>query len=194
MRDAQDVQQKYYDRQRVVDEFREGDLVALKRSGIEIPALGRLPEKLRQVWIGPFRVLGFGPHPDTYKLDLPVEMKGIYPVFHVGLLKKWVPSTHPYRPSSIDGNVRPDPVISADGHEERYIEKILDCRMRHRKPHYLVQWRGYPAEEATWESREDLEGTDALEDWILVNGELVPQPKDQIKGRKPALVPDLGLD
>ena len=68
----------------------------------------------------------------------------VYPVFHVNILKKW------HEPSGDDLRAEipaPDPVVAEDGNIEYFVEKILDHRLRHRKPQYLVKWKGYSAAE-----------------------------------------------
>jgi transposase InsO family protein len=168
LRAAQDCQAKYYDTRRRTQTFAVGDQVLLKRDGIEIPALKQLPEKLRQPWIGPFAVMSTGPHPDTYKLELPTQLGALYPVFHTGILKPWKePGGVRYRVS----HDAPDPVV-VDGEEKYFVDKIIDARMRYRRPMYLVQWVGYPVEEATWEPLENVEHTTALADWRLAHGPL----------------------
>ena len=39
------------------------------------------------------------------------------------------------------------------------MEKILDRQERRGKPKYLVRWKGYIAEEDTWEGLENLKNT-----------------------------------
>ena len=53
------------------------------------------------------------------------------------------------------------PVI-IEGEEEFEVEKILNKRMVQGKDKFLVQWKGYMAEEDTWENRENLENAKKL--------------------------------
>ena len=52
-------------------------------------------------------------------------------------------------------------IISTDGHEEYFVDEIVDHRMRkHRRrttKEYLVFWEGYPTHEATWEPEDSLQ-------------------------------------
>ena len=48
------------------------------------------------------------------------------------------------------------------GQEEFKIEKILNKRTIRGKEKFLVRWKGYTAEEDTWENRENLENTKEL--------------------------------
>jgi len=53
------------------------------------------------------------------------------------------------------GKERPAPVI-IEGEEEYKVEKILNKRKFRGKDWYLVWWKGYTAEEDTWELKENL--------------------------------------
>jgi len=46
--------------------------------------------------------------------------------------------------------------VVIEGEEEYEVEKILNKRKFRGKDRYLVQWKGYMAEEDTWEPRENL--------------------------------------
>jgi len=50
----------------------------------------------------------------------------------------------------------PMPVI-IEGEKEWKVERILNKRKVQGKDKYLVRWKGFTAEEDTWESRENLE-------------------------------------
>jgi hypothetical protein len=92
---------------------------------------------------GPFEiteVLG----PVTYQLRLPETWK-IHNVFHAILLK-------PYEENDTHGkNFTLPPPDIVDGQEMYEIESIVKHRRRGRGYQYLVKWKGYPIEEASWE-------------------------------------------
>jgi len=56
---------------------------------------------------------------------------------------------------------RPAPVI-IKGEEEYKVEKILNKKNFRGKDQYLVWWKGYMAEEDTWEPRENLGNVEDL--------------------------------
>ena len=68
-----------------------------------------------------------------------------------------VSQVHLYKPQ-VEGQkkILPKPVIIEE-EEEFEVEKILNKRIVQGKEKFLVQWKGYTAEEDTWESRENLE-------------------------------------
>ena len=92
---------------------------------------------------GPFeitKVLG----PVTYQLHLPETWK-VHNVFHAILLK-------PYKENDTHGkNFTLPPPDIVDGQEMYEIESIVKHRRRGRGYQYLVKWKGYPIEEASWE-------------------------------------------
>jgi len=55
----------------------------------------------------------------------------------------------------------PKPVI-IEGEEEFEMEKILNKKMVRGKEKFLVRWKGYMAEEDTWENKENLENAKEL--------------------------------
>lgn len=87
-------------------------------------------------------------NPVTYKLQLPRHLK-IYPVFHVSLLKHFVPGP------LVEHDHPPEPQI-IDNQPAYTINKILKS---HRKAHnmeYLIDWEGYGPEEHCWVKANDI--------------------------------------
>jgi len=72
----------------------------------------------------------------------------IHNVFHVSLLKQW------RRGEWISATSTAPPELIQDDEEEYEIEKILRWRYYRagnlRKKEYLVVWKGYPVEDASW--------------------------------------------
>jgi len=58
----------------------------------------------------------------------------------------------------VEGQRKKQPLsVVIKGEEEYKVEKILNKRKFRGKDRYLVQWKGYIAEEDTWKPRENLE-------------------------------------
>jgi len=57
----------------------------------------------------------------------------------------------------------PKPVI-IKGEKKFKVEKILNKRVVKGKKKFLVRWKGYMAEENTWENKENLKNTKELVD------------------------------
>ena len=108
--------------------------------------------KFGPLYIGPFQVLEC--YPTAYKLELPEHIR-VHPVFHVSQLKLYK------APKDERRRVQPpDAIQSTDGHEEYYVDEIVNHRVRtrgrQRIKEFLVFWEGYPAHEATWEPEDNL--------------------------------------
>ncbi len=102
--------------------------------------------KLLPRWIGPFKVAA-AVGPVAYRLHLLPTMK-IHPVFHVSLLRTYVPGV---------GNLRPPPVLTLEGEEEFEVKLIVDHRiLKSNRKEYLVRWEGYGPEHDTWEPESHL--------------------------------------
>ena len=153
------LQAKYYDAKHRDVGFKVGDLVLLSTRNLKMKGT---PSKLQKRFVGPFRVtetIG----EQAYRLSLPENWK-IHPVFHVSLLREWKAA-----------DVQEDqPVLQDDipEIEEPYweIEKILRWRkVKINKKiikQYLVLWRGFPVNEATWITQEQFIRPELLQQFI----------------------------
>ena len=123
-----------------------GDLVFLKLQPYRQKSLAKRPyEKLAARYYGPFPILQrIGAV--AYKLQLPLHSK-IHPVFHVSQLKKAI-GTAPALSTL-------PPHLSADMELHTEPEKLLEVkrvtRGQHNHLEALIQWKGLPVFEATWE-------------------------------------------
>ena len=152
------LQQKYYDQKHRDVQYKVGDLVLLSTKNLKLKGI---PAKLQRKFVGPFRVLEtIGQQ--AYKLSLPNDWK-IHPVFHVSLLKNWnAASLQEDQPVSTD-----IPEVEEPYYE---IERILRWRKikRNKKilKEYLVLWKGYPVEEASWVQASQFSHPDQLKDYL----------------------------
>jgi hypothetical protein len=92
----------------------------------------------------------------------------IFPTFHVSLLKA-------YRYNSDDifpGRKleEPGPMVSADGEQRWFVEKILDRQRRGRGYRYLVRWKGFGPKDDSWISGVEAKDLAALDIWEQENG------------------------
>lgn len=148
---ASDRQASYANLHRSLRSFKPGDKVFLrvkpKRSSL---TLGKC-KKLAYRYCGPFEVLRrIGEQ--SYELDLPPRLH-VHRVFHVSLLKMYVPD-----PLHILNDQ--DTVLVNQEEFQLKPEQILDMKekkLRHRTiREVLVQWKGYPIEDASWEDWDRL--------------------------------------
>ncbi|KAL0537629.1 hypothetical protein IC582_026612 [Cucumis melo] len=108
--------------------------------------------KLSPRFVGPFEILErIGPV--AYRLALPPSLSNVHDVFHVSMLRKYVPDpSHvvDYEPLEIDENLS-------------YTEQPVEVLAREVKtlrnkeiPLVKVLWRNHRVEEATWEREDDM--------------------------------------
>ncbi|GKV43022.1 hypothetical protein SLEP1_g50364 [Rubroshorea leprosula] len=147
LRAAQSRQKSYADKKRRDLEFEVGDHVFLKVSPTRgVPRFG-IRGKLSSSYIGPYPILErIGEV--AYRLELLGNLASVHDVFHMSLLRKYVPDpSHIINPESIQ--LRED--LTYDEHSIR----ILDFKeriMRRRTIRFVkVLWDNHSVEEVTWE-------------------------------------------
>ena len=75
-----------------------------------------------------------------------------HPVFNADLLKAYTESPPEFANRTPP---RPPPEL-VDGEEEYEVERIVDFRMFGRTPKWLVAWKGYGADDNTWQTKSEL--------------------------------------
>ncbi|XP_050238274.1 uncharacterized protein LOC126687759 [Mercurialis annua] len=89
----------------------------------------------------------------AYKLALPSEMSQVHPVFHVSMLRKYIPDPHRIiQPQEVE-------IDEELSYEEEPVE-IVDTQIRKLRskeiPMVKVLWRSRTIEECTWETEADM--------------------------------------
>jgi hypothetical protein len=108
-------------------------------------------KKLGEKYSGPFQIIAQAGSV-SWTLQLPKNMRLVYPVFYISMLEPSVPNTIP------EHEQPPPPPVEVGRDAEFEVTEILDskidnhCRMC--KLLYLVKWAGY-------------EGTDEETSWLL---------------------------
>ena len=146
---AQQRQKRYYDLKHKFQEYGIGEQVLLSSKNLQLKTAGT--PKLWPRWIGPFIVIDRLGEGLSYKLDLPERMSKTHPVFHVGLLQKYMSN----------GTIQPPPLPELVDDEFEYIvEAVLGHRQvktgKQHKTGYLVKWLGYGNEHDTFEPAASL--------------------------------------
>jgi len=110
--------------------------------------------KFASKYIGPFAVKRVI-NDNAYELDLLAQLQ-IHPAINISRLKAYRDGQSTF-PDRIVPHSRPPPeVIEADGSQQFEVDRIIASRGHGRKREYLVQWKGYPLWESTWESKRHL--------------------------------------
>ena len=157
-------QKHYADRARRDVRFAVGDRVLLSTEHLALIGERRRTRKLTERFIGPYRVKRVV-NANAYELELPASLK-IHPVINISHLKEYRDGVlaFPDRPVRL---TRPEPEATDDnGAPEWLVDRLLDHRRVKRGARlidqYLVEWKGYPISEATWEPIENLTGSTEL--------------------------------
>ncbi|KAL0558700.1 hypothetical protein IC582_003280 [Cucumis melo] len=152
MHTAQSRQKSYADVRRKDLEFEVGDKVFLKVAPMRGVLRFERRGKLSPRFVGPFEILErIGPV--AYRLALPPSLSTVHDVFHVSMLRKYVPDpSHvvDYEPLEIDENLcyteQPVEVLA------REVKTLRNKEI----PLVKVLWRNHRVEEATWEREDDM--------------------------------------
>ncbi|XP_042432754.1 uncharacterized protein LOC122019345, partial [Zingiber officinale] len=148
----QDRQKSYVDRRRRPLEFSVGDHVFLRVSPTKGVKRFGLRGKLAPRYIGPFEILErIGAV--AYRLALPPSLSGVHDVFHVSMLRRYVPD-----PTHVLADI-PVPVQRDISYEEVPV-RILDRKERQLRNKTIrlvkVGWQHHSDEEATWELEDTI--------------------------------------
>ncbi|KAI3757891.1 hypothetical protein L6452_05435 [Arctium lappa] len=149
---AQDWQKSYADKKRRLIEFQVGDRVMLKVSPWKgIIHFGKRG-KLSPHFLGPFAILEKVGIQD-YRLDLPPEMDGIHPTFHVCYLRKCLAEEESVIPLT---EIRVDNGNRCVEEPEAILESKTK-KLRHKEVTMLkVKWKNHRGATVTWKSEEDM--------------------------------------
>ncbi|KAL5572458.1 hypothetical protein UlMin_022055 [Ulmus minor] len=152
MKTAQDRQKSYADKRRRPLEFHVRDSVFLKITPMKgVMRFGKRG-KLSPRYIGPFEILE-RVGKVAYRLALPPDLSLVHNVFHVSMLKKYIPDpTHvlEHEPIEVheDLTYEEQPVQVLDRKEKKLRNKAI--------PLVKVLWRNHKVEEATWEREAEM--------------------------------------
>ena len=159
IREAQDRQARFANTKRSEKTFKVGDKVLLKTNHYKDEILkGMRSKKIVNRFLGPYEIREVI-NQNAYRIKLPPSLK-IHDVVNISALEDYFdPKSSPIDHPTYE---RPPPIFEQDYE----VEKILDFKIRHKRPRYLVKWKGYPENESTWEREENLiKAQDILEDF-----------------------------
>ena len=147
MRAAQSRQKSYADNRHRQLEFEVGDKVFLRIAPMRgVMRFGK-KGKLSPRYIGPFEILDqIGPV--AYRVALPPALSGVHNVFHVSMLRKYVPDpTHviDYEPLQLQEN------LTYTEEPLRIVERKEQVLRNRTIPLVKVVWNNHAISEASWE-------------------------------------------
>ena len=92
----------------------------------------------------------------AYRLIFPYELSRIHPVFHVSMLRKYIPDpSHVLHPQMVE--------LNEDFSYEEYPVPIIDRQVRQLRtkdiPMVKVLWSNLSAEDYTWETEAEMRKT-----------------------------------
>ncbi|KAL0536965.1 hypothetical protein IC582_025928 [Cucumis melo] len=152
MHTAQSRQKSYADVRRKDLEFEVGDKVFLKVAPMRGVLRFERRGKLSPRFVGPFEILErIGPV--AYRLALPPSLSKVHDVFHVSMLRKYVPDpSHvvDYEPLEIDEN------LSYTEQPVKVLAREVKTLRNKEIPLVKILWRNHQVEEATWEREDDM--------------------------------------
>ncbi|KAF5451789.1 hypothetical protein F2P56_026861 [Juglans regia] len=109
--------------------------------------------KLSPRYVGPFEILDrIGPV--AYKVALPPALSGVHDVFHVSMLRKYIPDpTHviDYEPLQLQEN------LTYTEEPMRIIERKEQMLWNRTIPLVKVVWNNHTISEASWELEEEMQ-------------------------------------
>ncbi|SPO42040.1 related to Gag-pol polyprotein [Pseudozyma flocculosa] len=153
IREAQARSVRNYNNKHQDQQFQPGDLVWVSNRNWKTH---RPSKKLGNSMSGPFKVLERIGRV-AYRLKLLPHMR-VHDVFHVSMLE-------PYRRSGLDRRKDEEVEQVVEGADYYEVETILDHRGSRSRQEYLVLWRGYPEEEASWVKAKDLNADERVAEY-----------------------------
>jgi hypothetical protein len=146
---AQQRMAVYYNQSHRQVQYTVGQQVLLSTANMRFKGAGI--KKLRPRWVGPFTVTDLVGSV-AVRLELHDAWRDMHPVFHVSLIKPYVPGGRS-RPA-------PPPIDWDDGQPCWRVERIIGHRdppgARGKVREYCVKWEGYDDSSNTWEPRTNL--------------------------------------
>ena len=164
---AQSRQKSYTDNRRRDIEFQVGDFVFLKVSPSKGVARFGKKGKLNPRFIGPFEILErIGTI--AYKISLPPSMCHIHDIFHVSMLRKYIPDpSHviEYEPIVIEKDLfyKEEPIRIIDKKEKILRNRIITL--------VKVIWKHHSTNKTTWELEEEMKKgyPHLFAEWGMIN-------------------------
>ena len=130
-----------------IEEYRVDDKVLISMKNFSMKLMKRVMKKLTEKFIGSYVVKKIVLE-NAVELELPALLR-IHLVVNIRRIVKYK--------EQVEGQKKiPPPPVKIDSEKKYVVEEILNRQERRGKTKYLVKWKGYMAEENTWERLENL--------------------------------------
>ena len=162
------MKEQYDKHKKPAIDYKEGDKVYINAEHLPRTQPSR---KLDKKFFGPYEIIE-KVGTSAYRIRIPSSWK-VYNFFNESLLKPYYAPVYPNQTTNSGGEDEEAPHDITD--REYKVEKHLDSRISKKgrgqgKLEYLVKWKNYPVEEASWEMKENLENAqDAISDFHKEN-------------------------
>jgi hypothetical protein len=129
-----------------------GDFIYLKVSPLHGTVRFHVKGKLAPRFVGPYKICK-RIRKLTYKLELPVELTGVHPIFHVSQLCKCLRVPDEAIPT---GALDIQDTLEYKEHPIRILDRDTKETQSKTIPMCKIQWSNHTEREATWEKESDL--------------------------------------
>ena len=125
-------------------------------------------KKLERRWQGPFQVLDYNEQTQNYTVKMDSKIcRRKEAVFHCSMVKKFFFNNRGRFPGRT--HAKPAPIL-VEEMPEWEVEEVQDHLEHYGKAQFLVQWKGYPNSDNSWEPLECLENAiDLVQAWWTDN-------------------------
>ena len=124
--------------------------------------------KFMPCYNGPYTIVDTDKHHSTVTLEL-LNAPNIFPTFHTSEVLPFIKNNPVLFPSQ--KFEEPPLILTPEGDEEFFIDKILDQHRWGCSYQYLVCWCRYGHEHDQWLPHSELQDCSALDNWLATRGE-----------------------
>jgi len=123
--------------------------------------------KFMPCYNGPYKIVDTNEKHSTVTIELPNALN-IFPTFHTSEVLPFIKNDNSLFP--LCKFEEPPPILTPEGEEEFYINKILDQHCQGCSHQYLIHWYSYGQDHDQWLPASELQECTALDEWLASSG------------------------